>query len=185
MHVRRLTISRLRCVQTAAASIAHDGRHNIQYRTVDSADDVSDRRLSQFFLRVTQCQATRSNSDCRHILSSSSSGLWSLGSSMTGERHAGITTGSLASTPQPGNGCHTLNCTAFEGGAAHWRPLSHLLKIICAMLIGKTHNCVHVMLIGFPVRSEWGVDPLLRRLHSCWWITGIPSAIRFDSINPH
>ena len=35
----------------------------------------------------------------RHILWSSSSGLWSLGSSNTGERHAGITTGSLASPP--------------------------------------------------------------------------------------
>jgi len=54
-----------------------------------------------------------------------------------------------------------------------------------AMLFGKMLICFHNMLIGFPVRSEWGVDPLLRRLHSCWWITGIPSAIRFDSTNPH
>jgi len=52
--VCRPTISRLRCVQTAAASIAHDGRHNIQHRTVDSSDDVGDQRPSQFFLRVTQ-----------------------------------------------------------------------------------------------------------------------------------
>ena len=38
----------------------------------------------------------------RHILWSSSSGLWSLGSSTMGERHAGITTGSLASLPSGG-----------------------------------------------------------------------------------
>jgi len=146
---------------------------------------VTDARRS-FFLRVTQCQATRSNSDCRHILSSSSSGLWSLGSSTTGERHAGITTGSLASTPQPGNGCHALNCTAFGGGRRIGARSLCCFENNSAMLFGKTlRDAAQYTHRLSQSGVNGGLIPSVGDFTQCWWITGIPSAARVDSANPH